>query len=288
MTAPDGTPPLSGLPATEANATPPALSLVRPDKSGAQAPSPHEKMAPAPKTRFVAVRSRRPASEAWQKLLAPLAAGEGIRIGPLGVSGSGKTTTIRNFIAAALATNAVHMVIVHDVKGPAAQYPGVVAHEADELIHNPPKFWPALRVLRRRSLEHIPSVELAAKLTLHASYHAVPTMLVVDEFSRATTPAGREFVAPSVGLLLSEGRALRASLVWSAQIPQRVPPVAFDQSRILLHRQGPRAISYLVDQNVIDARTADTVSSLKTGEFIIAAADEDADEFIYVVPPPKG
>jgi hypothetical protein len=272
---------VSGLRTSETDPVAPPVPLVQPDAGRAKEPATRPKVATPAQSRISVARSnRRPASQAWPRLLAPLQSGEGIRIGALGVSGAGKTTTLRAFMRAALATDRVHLVLVHDVKGPQQQYPGLVIYEATEVISHPPTVWPALRVMRRRGLD-IPSVETAAKVTIHASYHGVPTLLNVDEFSRALTPSGREFTAPSVGLLLSEGRALGASLLWSAQIPQRVPPLGFDQSRILLHRQGPRVIAYLVEQRVIDTKTAEIVAQLQTGEFVVVAADEDFDGHVY-------
>jgi DNA helicase HerA-like ATPase len=110
--------------------------------------------------------------------------------------------------------------------------------------------------------------------------------LVVDEFHRALTPAGREFTAPAVGELLSEGRAIGASLIWTTQLPQRVPPTAFDQSRLILLGQGNKACAYLVSANVIDERTAAAVTALGVGQFVIVSPEEDWDGTIYQVPPP--
>lgn len=236
-------------------------------------------------TRISPVRTL-PADLAWEKLAAPLDRGEGIRIGAIGITGSGKTTSIIAFIRYLIETHRIHLIIVHDIKNPAPQYEGTIEHEADSVLARPPLQYPAVAVLRRRDIDHIPSVELAARVTKHASYNGVPTMLVVDEFKRACSPSGREFEAPTIKELLSEGRAIGASLIWTTQIPQRVPGEAYDQSKVLIHRSGPKVTNYLTGQRIIEERAAGTVAQLRPGQFILGEAEDESDNAIYEVPPP--
>lgn len=231
--------------------------------------------------------SIRPALDAWIKLAEPLREGQGIRIGALGVTGKGKTTAVVQFLAYLKAEQLAHLVIIHDVKLPTIQYPhDRMAFEATAVIRNPPEAYPATVVLRRNGIDHMPSVDLGARVTKHASYNGVRTVYVVDEFHRALTPAGREFTAPAVGELLSEGRAIGASLIWTTQLPQRVPPTAFDQSRLILLGQGNKACSYLESANVIDDATAGVIAGLPVGQFVLVSPEEDWDGTIYQVPPP--
>lgn len=246
-----------------------------------------EGMAPETVEGVAPVRAdRHPASEAWQKLAAPLRRREGIRVGAIGVTGSGKTTSVRDFLLYLAGAHLAHLTIIHDVKMPLPQFEGRIEHEADAVISRPPKEYPATIVLRRRGLDHTPDVEKAARVTLHASFSGVPTVLVLDEFSRATTKSGKEFTAPSVDKILSEGRGIGASLVWGSQLPQRVPTSAYDQSAIVLHRSGRKVLSYLIDAKVIDNAAADVVARLGVGEFILATAEEDFDGVIYQTPAP--
>lgn len=204
-------------------------------------------------------------------------------MGALGISGAGKTTGMISLAEYLQAERLVDVVLIYDTKLPRAQYPGAVVHEPDVVTSSPPESYPTALVLRRRNLDHEPSLEEAARITLGASYEGVPTLLLVDEFSRALSPAGREFTAPSVRRLLSEGRGLGASLMWTTQIPQRTPVEAFDQSQILLFRCGAKALAYLEQQNVIDERTAAAVSVLERGQFVVASSDEDFDGIVYEV-----
>jgi hypothetical protein len=221
------------------------------------------------------------------KLAEPLRAGSGIRVGALGVTGKGKTTALIQFLAYLKDSGLISLVLIHDIKLPTVQYPhDRIVYEATAVISNPPTVYPCQVVLRRRELQHTPSVDLAARVTNHASYNGVRTMLVVDEFHRALTPAGREFTAPAVGETLSEGRAIGASLLWTTQLPQRVPPTAYDQSQIILFGCGAKACAYLISANVIDERTAAVVAALAVGQFIIVAEGE-WDGVVYEVPAPS-
>lgn len=274
---------LPGLRPTETNDARKALRVVRSPPTGPDGAPPDAPLPPPAPARLAKLRS---ASDAWVTLAAPLRAGSGIRVGALGVTGKGKTTAIIQFLQYLKDEGLISLVLIHDIKLPTIQYPhDRVAYEATAVISNPPTVYPCQVVLRRRELQHTPSVDLAARVTNHASYNGVRTMLVVDEFHRALTPAGREFTAPAVGETLSEGRAIGASLLWTTQLPQRVPPTAYDQSQIILFGCGAKACAYLVSANVIDEKTAAVVAALAVGQFIIVSEGE-WDGSVYEVPPP--
>ncbi len=280
MSAPQ---PLPGLRPPEAHSKGKALRVVRPPPTGKDGTPPDAPLSPPAPARQSQLR---PASDAWLILAAPLRAGSGIRVGALGITGRGKTTGLIQFLQYLRDQGLISLVLIHDIKLPTIQYPhDRIAYEATAVISNPPTEYPCQVVLRRRELQHTPSVDLAARVTNHASYNGVRTMLVVDEFHRALTPAGREFTAPAVGETLSEGRAIGASLLWTTQLPQRVPPTAYDQSQIILFGCGAKACAYLVSANVIDERTAAVVAALAVGQFIIVSEGE-WDGVIYEVPPP--
>jgi hypothetical protein len=279
--------PTKGAPARAALPVPPDPQ-ARADDQAARATLPR-----APAGRVPRVRQVRPADEAWASLAAPISKGEGIRVVSLGVSGAGKTTGIDAFLCWLIANGLVKVVLIHDVKLPRVQYTHTddeIIFEADELRGDQAlatmKF-PARRILRRRDVTHVPSVEAAAAYTNEASFNGVPTLLVIDEFNRALTDGGLKIAAPSVGVLLYEGRALGGSLVVGTQLPQRTPVDAFDMSRILLFKLGRKSLGYLVRTNVIDEATADVVASLEVGQFVIVSSEDDFDGIVYQVPAPK-
>ena len=275
---------LPGLRPAEADSAGKTLSVVRPPPPGKNGAPPDPALSPPSPARQSQLR---PASDAWVKLAEPLRGGSGIRVGALGVTGKGKTTALIQFLQYLKDSGLISLVLIHDIKLPTVQYPhDRIAYEATAVISNPPTAYPCQVVLRRRELQHTPSVDLAARVTNHASYNGVRTMLVIDEFHRALTPAGREFTAPAVGETLSEGRAIGASLLWTTQLPQRVPPTAYDQSQIILFGCGAKACAYLISANVIDERTAAVVAALAVGQFIIVSEGE-WDGIVYEVPPPS-
>lgn len=263
-----------------------AVHVVRDPAAVAQDAGPGAAVARETAGRLAAVRKREPAAAAWAKLAAPLKTKQGIRVGCIGITGSGKTTGVLDFLAYLEGEHLIELVIVHDVKLPKPQYTGQIIHDANVVLAAPPESYPAVLVLRRQSVDHMPSVEDAARVTKVASYNGIPTMLVLDEFKKALSPSGKEFEAPTVGELLSEGRGYGASLLWLVQLPQRAPTEAFDQSQIILFRCGKKVLSYLIDQKVIDQGTADVVGRLHTGEFVLVSSEEDFDGVVYKVPPP--
>lgn len=263
-----------------------ALPVVRdaPARALRKAPS-TPVAAPAP-ARIHSLRTVRPAAAAWEILAEPLRRKEGIRVGALGITGTGKTTGILAFLAYLQAEKLIDLVLIHDVKLPVPQYGGQIIHDAEDVRRAPPENYPAVRVLRRLNLDHMPSVQEAAAFTRAASYEGIPTILVVDEFGRAVSPHGRTFTAPAIAELLSEGRALGASLIWSIQIPQRAPTEAYDQSQIKLYRCGTKSLAYLVDQHVVDQAAADLIAGLQRGQFVLCSTETDFDGVIYEVPAP--
>lgn len=227
-----------------------------------------------------------PADVAWARLAEPLTHGEGIRVGALGVTGAGKTTSLAAFAAYLMQEQLVYVMLIHDIKLPRPQYPGLVAHDGNDVLRTPPTAYPHSLVLRRRAMDHTPSVEEAAQVTKKIAYGGVPAALLIDELSKATSPAGREFTAPTVAELFTEGRGYGASLLWSAQLPQRVPTLAYDLSRVLLHRSGTKVLSYMLDQRVIDPATANVVSQLETGDFVVVSSEDDFSGEIFQTPAP--
>ncbi len=231
------------------------------------------------------VRSIRilPAELAWASLAAPLLRGEGIRVGALGISGAGKTTSMMGFLDYLCREQLLYILVSHDVKLPAPQHQGQVLHEADRILSSPPELYPYRAVLRKGSEDHSPSVETAARVTKRIAYAGIPAGLNVDELKKALTPSGREFEAKTLGELFSEGRAYGASVFWTEQLPQRVPGAAYDQSRVMLHRSGQKSLGYLVDQRIIDQGTATVVGQLQTGQFALVSPEDDFDGAIYEV-----
>jgi hypothetical protein len=251
--------------------------------------------APPPPRRIVVVPERptpirKPAAEAWAQLARPLGSEEGIRALFFGMTGSGKTTGIKDFLAYIEKQKLIDVVFVHDVKKPEKQYEGEVVFEARSLTKETialalTERQTLTRVLRKSGLDHMPSVEDAARYTLELGYDGVCTLLVVDEFQRALTDGG-QFESQSVRRIFSEGLGLHASIVAGKQLPQFVPTEATGQSSKVYFREMQEATNYLLDGKKITKDEAELINALPTGSFIMKLEERDFDGVIYEVPPP--
>jgi hypothetical protein len=230
-------------------------------------------------------RELRPASEAWAKIAAPLDAKLGGRVLFFGITGSGKTTGVKNYLAYVVGRNLVDVVLIHDVKKPEPQYEGLVIHDAREIYSAPPETFPAVRVLRRRNLDHMPSVETAARVTMECGYQEIPTLLVVDELQRGLTDGGK-FASPSLRRIFCEGYGLHASVIGTKQLPQNVPTEATGQSAKVYFKGTAEGLNFLLDERKVTREHADAIAGLSVGEFTLAPEEGDFDGVIYQVPAP--
>ena len=165
-----------------------------------------------------------------------------------GITGKGKTHGIADFLDYIRTAGLVDLVLIHDIKEATPQFEGKVIHEASDAftVENVASEYPATFVLRKRGLDHTPSVEQLARRTLEAGYTDVMTMAVIDEFGRALTDGGR-FEAPSVERLFSEGRGLHASIVVGKQLPMGTPNTARAQSDLVVFGMNGAGASFLAE-----------------------------------------
>ena len=266
---------------------PPAPSRVRdlaPGPSLASTPPSAKIAAPS------IILGRRPASEAWAQIAAPLAEHLGDRVLFEGVSGSGKTTGMKDFLRFIETNKLADLIIIHDVKKPEKQYDALVIGEAreiqaEELAAGIESGIPVVRVLRRRNLDHMPSVEDAARVTLERGYEGIDSIFVIVEFQRALTDGGK-FESQSVRRLFCEGLGLHASIIAGKQLPQFIPTEATGQSSKVYFRMSAEGTNYLVDDKKISKELAAVMNKLPTGSFVMQLEERDFDGYIYEVPPP--
>jgi hypothetical protein len=261
----------------------------RPPDVAARAPLPPA--APPAKLAPVSiVLGKRPAAEAWAQIAAPLAEHLGERVLFEGMTGSGKTTGIKDYLRFIEERKLADLIIIHDVKKSEKQYEGVIIGEAreikpEELAAGIESAAPVVRILRRRNLDHMPSVEDAARVTLERGYEGIDSIFVIDEFQRALTDGGK-FESPSVRRLFCEGLGLHASIIAGKQMPQFTPTEATGQSAKIRFRMMREATNYLVDDKKISKEIADVIVGLPTGSFLLFPEERDFDGYIYEVPPP--
>ncbi len=257
-----------------------ALQLVPPHPVQPEAPRPRPTVAPRAPAGSGSVR---PAREAWAKIGDPLRRRKGIRVLAFGITTKGKTHGVADFLDHVIERNLVELLIIHDVKKPTPQYAGEILHEASQIYLQPPESYPARRVLRRRDIDHLPSVEGAARVTLESAYGGITTMLVIDEFSRAVNDAGK-WTAPSVERLVCEGADFGASVVGTKQLPQYTPTSAMAQSDLVVFGQNGKGASYFVAENYVPPAAGELIERLDQRHFVLIPAEGNFDGHVYEVP----
>jgi len=164
-----------------------------------------------------------------------------------------------------------------------------VIHDARELYttSGAPMAFPAVAVLRKRGLDHMPSVETAARVTLESADQGLRSMLIVDEFARALDEdVAGGFRKGSTNRIACEGFGLGASLVAVKQLPQFMPSEVRAQSELLLFGLAGDGLTHLVDERVVDGKTAELVGRLPRGHFIIKPSEGALERIVYKVPAP--
>lgn len=224
----------------------------------------------------------RPAREAWFKVAEPLRRRKGVRVVFFGITGKGKTHGIADFLDYVRDAGLIELVIIHDVKEAEPQFRGTIIHETDAAFEQETAAteYPATFVLRRRGLDHMPSMERLARRTLEAGYGDVTTMAVLDEWRQADKDA------PSVERLFSEGRGLHASIVVGKQLPMGMPNWARAQADLVVFGLNGAGAEFLADPPLksYDKPTADVVRRLDERQFIVIPQEGDFDGQVYEVP----
>jgi hypothetical protein len=243
--------------------------------------------APSPRPPSVGGIRHAPAVEAWEQLATPLTNRKGIRVLFFGITQWGKSTGVRDFLAYVRDQQLVDLTLIHDIKERLPQYDGEIINEADDVPKRPPERYPATRVLRKRDVDHIPSVEAAAKLAFESAYDRTTSMLVIDEFRWALTEGGDKITAEHVTRIFSEGAGIGASIVATKQIPQNTATVAMAQSRLVFFRCATKVVNFLARQGYIDQADGQVIENLELGQFVVIDPEDNFNMTIYQVPAPK-
>lgn len=204
---------------------------------------------------------------------------EGFRHGWIGNTGSGKTTAVASFLDAS-----DRLTLIHDDTKLDAQYPGPVVSDFADCPDDANRCVFRGDVFAGTTVQ----VEYVADLAIQIARHTRrPLRVVVDELDRACTSGGKELNTPALRTILTQGRALGVSLLWSTQTPQRAPREVIDQSStIALCQLGPRALSYLDERLCFDRELLDVVPTLTIGQFVIYEQGRPWNGLIYQTPAP--
>lgn len=219
-------------------------------------------------------------SAALEVILEPAAIdGEGLRHGWLGRTRMGKTYANKHLVAELLARGYVDLSLIHDNKLPTPQYEGTIRADASSFRSQPPGPEDSPHVVFRGTIP--PKVDDVAVLALELARAGLAVDLTLDELAKATTAGGREWEAPHVRECFSEGGALRLSLTWTTQIPQRLPTEAIDLSGTIgVFAMDGRSLRYLEKMDILPEAFG-IIPSLQRGEFVLWKNGEDWDRTIY-------
>lgn len=202
-------------------------------------------------------------------ITSPLAKGNGYRHGWIGSSGKGKTYASR-----ALIESPGGLTLIHDTSKAEPEFPGV-------------RYFPTTAAALAQPVADVMDlsaigfrgdafagvtcdVEDVAALALIAARRKLPTRLVIDELNCAVSESGQRLTSDSLREALTAGRTMGLSIVWSTQIPQRVPGVVFDLcTTIGIFWVGAKSLNYLDERLLLDPDMIDAIAGLDVGEFVL-------------------
>lgn len=222
--------------------------------------------------------------------LAPLAWGEGPRIGILGDSGTGKTHAAR-FIVSEYSKTVLGYTVIVDDKGSSTSYAGDVRRDLAEFASKPPAAPPSVTILRGSIYEgETIDPETVAAWQWQMAARRWKTLGVYDELTRACGNGTWRVKHSQVARALREGRSVGLATLWLTQLPQDVPREAFHETPVILCFRldstalyGDKMRPFLdggVDQ-VIRALPADDVPPADRGKFVVLRRGRPWDRLVY-------
>lgn len=219
--------------------------------------------------------------------------GDGVRVGFIGNTGSGKTYGLAWLAKWAANQDLVDVELIVDDKNGEPPWDGHRRTNPATAATNPPPDpeddeGPQIIVYRGVAMDPSSTVDVEevakqAWALVQGEGHPAVAM-VVDELRRAVSPAGREWRTPTVARAITEGRAAGLSVLWGTQSPQRIPVEAFDQSLLCIFRLGHRGRAYLERADLISLRVSEVISTLEPRQFVVVDDSGDWDGKVYEVP----
>jgi hypothetical protein len=226
--------------------------------------------------------------------LAPLAMGEGPRIGVLGDSGCGKTEAMRRLVKEYLARMPKAPVFVIDDKELRAQFEGQERRDRLDMKNRKPKPEPRVVVFRgdrfSRATGEVDPEEIA-EIQWNMAQKGRPSLVVYDELDKAANMAMWKLGdASTVRWAFIKGRSSGASSLWGTQETQAVPREAFNQSSCLLvFRMVGNPLRLLKGRGYLEGGVEDIIPALpgdelppnKRGYFVLLRRGRPWDQKVY-------
>lgn len=217
-------------------------------------------------------------------IFAPLARGDGFRVGAIGAPGTGKTHFMRFVVDEAIRHAVVDIVFSHDVKGREPEFSGTLLHEVGEV---------AVKVAEAEQTRHLVfrgspfadeplDPEIVGRGAQSFARGGMRVLLNIGELDNCLTDGGRSWKAPSVRWISSQGRKLGACLLWTTQQPKRTPDECFDQaSTVVFFRTAERSANYLSGTLLLPSDMVAVLPSLQDGHFVLWTPGQPWDGQIY-------
>jgi hypothetical protein len=228
----------------------------------------------APRAKPAAV-SRAPQAQAIEKIIGDATKKrEGTRHISLGGTGRGKTWFLKKLVG--VASRRVDVVLVHDVKDRAAQYPGQTYANVAHVPRNPPKSGNIL-VFRDEN------PELVARFGWRLGTAGKTSLVLVDEIYDALSSPMHFAARPStIDEIARKGRSRGVSFVGTTQVPQSLPTVLIDLADTKsIFGMDSRSLNYVESALRLDRRATAAISRLSIGEFILIEQGRDWDGIVY-------
>jgi DNA helicase HerA-like ATPase len=206
---------------------------------------------------------------------------EGVRVGAIGTTGSGKTYALRCLARDAAPRVSLTFIMDDDPRAADLWRPTqqrIDLQDCGDRPLLPREQGGSSRVLltgdvfERRRLDP----ETVAAEAWRLAREGFSIVIVIDELRRAAS--GGRWLVPDGELAraFSEGRKARISILWATQAPQEVPREAFGQSDLLFFRMGGREASALDRARLIERESLGKIASLPRGDFILRRLSDTA------------
>jgi hypothetical protein len=220
-------------------------------------------------------------------LLGPMRRGQGVRIGCVGPTGSGKSFALRSLVTRAAAF-ADLVYVCADKPGESAEWSGQERVDLDDCRERPlipvGKGGSKIVVLggdpfKRRNVD--PETVARDAWANAAPPRRFRAVVVVDELRRAAKGQAWRTADGDLPRVFTEGRSVGISALWGAQSPQEVPREALGQSDLLIFQVEGREAEYLRKYRLIDNELADLLPSLPRHAFVVRRNGSGHDGRIY-------
>lgn len=225
------------------------------------------------------------AGELCAELLAPLAAGRGVRVVAVGVTGSGKSYALREL--AARAAPALDVLFAIDDSEDAGGWDGQKRIDLADCSSKPlvgrGQGGSNVVVLTGDTFARRPvDCEAVATEAWRLAARGFKAAVCFDELRRACSrPQTWQAPAGDLARLFTEGRKVGLSALAATNFPQEVPREAIGQSVLLVFALDGKERVYLERTNLVSPELARVIERLEERQFVVRRVGALTDPRVY-------